>query len=177
MSEQISLKTGTGDSSLSPEADLDEPDFRATPSRTLEIATASIAIALSALAFYLSYNIDLRMDPGGINARWWPSVLSILAFILSAILLITAFAVTKIDRGEVEQSNAEGWSRMLKSLALTGLYVFAWSQVGYLVPTIVYLVALLWFFGLRSIKALCLYSLVTTFFIYGLFHYMLRVPL
>jgi hypothetical protein len=177
MSEHISLSTSTGDSSLSPEAELNEPDFRAPPSRSLEIATASIALALSALAFYFAYNIELRMDPGGINARWWPSVLAISASVLSGILLVVSLTVKEIDRGDVEASNAKGWSRVLKALAVSSLYVFAWSQIGYFVPTLVYLVALLWIFGLRSLVAMGLYSLITTGFIYGLFHYMLRVPL
>jgi hypothetical protein len=177
MSEQISLMTSTGDSSLSPDAELNEPDFRAPPSRCLEIATASIALALSALAFYFAYNIELRMDPGGINARWWPSVLSITASLLSAIMLVASMTINTIDRGDVEVSNADGWSRMLKALALSSLYVFAWSQIGYFFPTLAYLVALLWIFGLRNFVAMGLYSLVTTSFIYGLFHYMLRVPL
>jgi hypothetical protein len=177
MSEHTLLTSGTGDSSLSPDALQDEPDFRAKPSRKLEITIAAIALALSALAFYFSYNIKLMMDPGGINARWWPNVLSLSAAGLSTILLITSLTVSEIDRGDVEEANAEGWSRMLKALALSSLYVFAWSKIGYLIPTIVYLIALLWIFGLRGRIALLAFPLITTFFIYGLFHYMLRVPL
>jgi hypothetical protein len=171
------LKTGPGDSSLSPDANVDEPDFRAKPSRALEIWIASIALALSGLAFYLSYNIDLRMDPGGINARWWPGLLSILATVLSSILLIAALSLETIDRGDVEDSTSLGWSRMLKALALSSIYVFAWASIGYLLPTLIYLVGLLWIFGLRSRTGLIAFPLVTTLFIYGLFHYMLRVPL
>ena len=171
------LKTGAGDDISSPDTSVDEPDFRAKPSRKLEIVIGCIALALSALAYYFSHNIKLMMDPGGINARWWPSLLSLSAASLSAIILFASLAFQKIDRGDVEESNAAGFARMLTTLALTSLYVFAWSQIGYTVSTVFYLASLLWVFGLRSPIALILYPLITTGFIYGLFHYMLRVPL
>lgn len=177
MSEQNLLTTSSGGATMPPETEITEPDFRAKPSRILEIVVASIALAFSGLAFYLSYNIDLRMDPGGINARWWPSLLSLCAAALSAILLITSLTVQQIDRGDVEESQSDGWARVIKALALTSLYVFAWAKIGYLLPTIVFIVALLWIFGLRSRTGLIAFPLVTTVFIYGLFHYMLRVPL
>jgi hypothetical protein len=66
---------------------------------------------------------------------------------------------------------------MLLALALSALYVFAWSHLGYVGPTLVFNLVLLRIFGLRSWKALGVYSVVTTAFIYGLFHYLLRVPL
>src|SRR5690606_19617169 len=112
MSEHLMLKTGSGDNFLSPDANDVELDFTAKPSRTLEITIAAIALTLSALAYYLAYNIDLWFAPGGINARWWPDLLSLIAIGLSGLLLVASLSVSEISRGDVEESNADGWSRM-----------------------------------------------------------------
>ncbi|RYE88324.1 MAG: tripartite tricarboxylate transporter TctB family protein [Hyphomicrobiales bacterium] len=177
MTELEKLAASTGDTSVSPVETLNEPDFSARPSRPLEIIIAVAALALSVLALVLSQSIYLRMGGGGLDPKWWPTVLSILAACLSAILVGMSLFGPVANRGDLEAGHRDGWVRMLIALALSALYVFAWWQVGYLIPTVVYLVALLWSFGLRSWKGLVAFPVVTTALIYGLFHYMLRVPL
>ena len=177
MTELDKLTASAGDTSVLPVELAEEPDFAARPSRPLEIVVAVVALALSVLALVLSQNIRLRMGGGGLDPKWWPTLLSSLAAGLSAILLGMSLFGPLAGRGDLEAGHRDGWVRMLVALALSALYVFAWWQVGYLVPTAVYLFALLWVFGLRSWKGLIAFPLVTTAFIYGLFHFMLRVPL
>lgn len=176
MAEPEKLATQSGDTIVSPD-DTAEFDLAAMPSRRLEIVTAVVALILSIVALVLSRNIYLRMGAGGLDPKWWPTLLSILAAGLSAILIGLALFGPAQSRGELESSHHDGWVRMLLALALSTLYALAWWVFGYLVPTAIYLFALLWVFGLRSWKGLVAFPLVTTAFIYGLFHFLLRVPL
>ncbi|KKC38113.1 hypothetical protein WH87_10940 [Devosia epidermidihirudinis] len=177
MTELNQLADSSGDIILSPEELAAEHDLAARPSRRLEIVIAVTALVLSVTAIVLSQNIYLRMGAGGLDPKWWPTVLSSIAAGLSAILVGFALFGPTVSRGDLESVADGGWQRMLLALALSALYVFAWAQIGYIVPTIIYLAALLWLFGLRAWKGLVLFPLITTGFIYGLFHTMLRVPL
>jgi hypothetical protein len=177
MTELDKLAAATGDTLVSPVETSDEPDFSARPARPMEIIIAVTALGLSVLALVLSQNIYLRMGGGGLDPKWWPTLLSIVAAGLSAILVGMSLFGPLASRGDLEASHRQGWVRMLVALALSALYVFAWWQVGYLIPTVAYLFALLWSFGLRSWKGLVAFPVLTTALIYGLFHFLLRVPL
>lgn len=153
-------------------------DHAAIPSKIMELAVGIIALGLSLLALYLSRNIHVRMGGGGIDAKWWPTTLSITACILSACILGQAIFKRQMeDRSDLLSSTLDGWKRVVASLTLMGLYIFGWSQLGYIVPTAIFLVALLWLYGVRRWKPLLFYPVLTTAFIYGLFHLLLRVPL
>ena len=171
----------SGSDTIAEHADDGEPEAQryhaAVPSRRFEIVIAAVALALSLLALYLSRSIHLRMGAGGIDPKWWPTVLSIVAGSLSALLLSIALFGGPAERDDLESAHRAGLARTLIALALSALYVFAWSRFGYVVPTLAYLAALLWTFGARSPLALILYPALTTTFIYALFRMLLRVPL
>jgi hypothetical protein len=171
------LATSSGDTTVLPDETVVELDYSAQPSRWLEIAIALAALMLSIIALVLSRTMYLRMGSGGVDPKWWPTLLSMLAGALSALLVGMSLFGPAMSRGELEASEQGGWVRMLLALTLSALYVFAWSSIGYVVPTVVFIAALLWVFGLRSWKGLAIFSVVTTAFIYGLFHLVLRVPL
>lgn len=176
MSERDHLAVTSGD--LSSPDELPADNYHpATTTQRAEIIIALVALAMSAFALYLSRNMYLRLDLGGINPRWWPTILSIGAIILSINMLTMAFFSKSYVRDDLEASHRDGWLRMLQALVFSVLYVFAWSNIGYVISTFIYLIVILWVFGLRSGKGLILFPLITTAFIYGMFHYMLRVPL
>lgn len=177
MSQPGKPAASSGDANVSPDETLGGHEHLAHPSRRLETVVAAVALALSVLALVLSRNIHLRMGAGGLDPKWWPTLLSLAAATLSAVLLAMALFGPAAARDDLESTHRDGWARMLVALALSVLYVFAWSRFGYVVPTLVYLLALLWLFGVRNAIALVLYPAITTAFIYGLFRLMLRVPL
>lgn len=149
----------------------------AAPSRPLEIAVGGGALALSLAALWFSRSIRLRMGAGGLDPKWWPTLLSCLGCGLAVLLLARAFRGEPLGRGDLEAATPEGWARLIGALALSGLYVFAWSRLGYAAPTIAYAFGLLWLFGLRRPLPLILYPLLTTGFIYGVFRILLKAPL
>jgi hypothetical protein len=147
------------------------------PLRLKEIIIAAMALGLSILAIILSQNINLLMGDSGLDARWWPTVLSTAAAILSGLLLFCSIFLPVEEAEDFEPAQKEGWLRIFVVLTVSALYVFAWSRFGYIIPTAVYLFVLLWTFSVRSKMVLVLYPVLTTAFIYILFHTMLRVPL
>lgn len=175
MTELTQLRETSGGERSLPDETV-SPDFTAKPSRSLEVVVGAVALGLSLLAWYLSQNIHVRMGGGGVDPKWWPTVLSIAASILSACMLVAAL-IRQEDRSDLLQTTRDGWKRIVLGLLLTALYVFAWWQIGYVVPTALFLAALLWLFGVRSWKPLILFPVLTTALIYGLFHLLLRVPL
>lgn len=177
MIEPGTLAAAPGNTDVLPGEPVEDFAFAAKPSRRLEIVIAVTALVLSVIALLLSRNIYLRMGSGGLDPKWWPTLLSIMAAVLSSVLLGMSLLGPTASRGDLEATQSDGWKRMLSALTLSALYAFAWSMVGYVIPTVLYLVALLWVFGLRSWKGLIAFPLVTTALIYGLFHFMLRVPL
>lgn len=177
MSGLEKLGETSGGAEAPPDDAIVEYDNAAVPSRRMEIVIAAVALALSLLALVLSRNIYLRMGEGGLDPKWWPTVLSIGSSVLSAILLAVAMMGPVAERYDLESSQNDGWPRMLAALALSALYLVAWWQWGYIVPTLVYLFALLWLFKVRGWLPLILFPALTTAFIYGLFHLLLRVPL
>lgn len=172
MTELNQLRESSGGEQSLP----DETAFAAPSSRPLELVVGAVALGLSLLALYLSQNIHVRMGGGGVDPKWWPTALSIAASILSLCMLIVAF-VRPDDRSDMLQATLDGWKRVVIGLALTSAYVFGWWQFGYVVPTALFLFALLWLFGVRNWKPLILYPVITTAFIYALFQLLLRVPL
>lgn len=178
MTDRSELRETSGGTKVPPDNAIpDYDEYGAAPSRRMEITIALVALALSILAIVLSRSIELRMGGGGIDAKWWPTMLSSGAAVLSGFMLLSAFALPLADREDLEGAQRDGWVRMFIALALSALYVFAWWRFGYIVPTLVYLLALLLAFGVRSWLVLILFPVATTGFIYGLFHLLLRVPL
>src|SRR5690606_36267098 len=126
MTELTQLRETSGGKQSLPDETV-SPDFSAQPSRSLELVVGVVALGLSLLAWYLSQNIHVRMGGGGVDPKWWPTVLSIAASILSFCMLVTAFTRAE-DRSDLMQATLDGWKRVVSGLVLTSIYVFAWWQ-------------------------------------------------
>ncbi|MBG6239785.1 putative MnhB-related membrane protein [Mycetocola sp. CAN_C7] len=154
-----------------------EPERAAPSSRRLEVITASVTLGASVAGFALAQAIELRTETGGVDPRFWPTVLSILGGALSIALLLIAIVRPPFDRSDLETSNRQGWMRLGASLISAVLFVALWQLTGYLVATPLFLAALLLIFGGRGWKTLVLFPVITTALTYLLFHSLLKVPL
>lgn len=175
MSDLHAPKGGSG--GFTPPEHVQQDEGQAPASRPLEIAIACIAVAFSLLALYLSRTIHLKMGGGGIDPKWWPTVLSCFALLLSSGLAIKAFFGAKLPGRDCDPSHYYGWWRLGATLALSVIHIAIWKRVGFLWPTPFYMFALLWLYGIRRWKPLLLHPILTTALIWGLFQYLLRVPL
>jgi hypothetical protein len=155
----------------------DAADVVAQPSRRMEMMVAATGLIVSITGLLLAGRIEVRAETGGIDPRWWPTVLSIGSAVLSAALLIVALARPPFDRSDLERISAGGWRRLLLAGVVAAGYVVVWQLVGYLPGTVLFLAVLVWVFGGRGWKTLVLFPVITTAFTYLLFHTLLKVPL
>jgi hypothetical protein len=155
----------------------DAPDTIAAPNRAMEITVAVVGLVAGLAGILLARGVELRAETGGIDPRWWPTVLSIGSAALSAALLVVALLRPPFDRSDLERVSEGGWRRLLLAGVIAAGYVAAWQVVGYIVATVVFLALLVWVFGGRGWKTLILFPVLTTGFTYLLFHTLLKVPL
>lgn len=154
-----------------------DPEVVERPSRPLEIAVAAVALSLGILGYFLAQNLVLRTETGGIDPRWWPSVLSVSSMVLSMALLAVAVFRPPFDRSDLERATRAGWTKLAAALAIAIAYVALWQLLGYVISTALFLAALVFAFGGRRWPSLVVYPVVTTGFTYLLFHTLLKVPL
>jgi hypothetical protein len=148
----------------------------APASRRLEVGSALGALVfLGALAF-LARRIELRAETGGIDPRWWPELLGTIGLVLGVALLIVSVS-RPVPRDDLEASTRSGLVRVAVIVAITAVYLVMWPVVGFLVATPVFLVAVTAVTGGRGWRALLLFPVLTTGFIYLLFQMLLEVPL
>ncbi|MEE6282918.1 tripartite tricarboxylate transporter TctB family protein [Georgenia sp. MJ170] len=149
----------------------------AKSSRAFEAVVAVIAIAGVGTVLLLTRGIESTVDAGGLSPSWWPTVLATVGLALAVILLATSLVRPVDKREDVVAATPAGWRQAgLAAVAAVGFLV-AWSQVGFVVPALVFLVALCLIFGARSVKVLVLFPVGITGLIYVLFDVLLRVPL
>ncbi|MET0861834.1 MAG: tripartite tricarboxylate transporter TctB family protein [Microbacterium sp.] len=153
------------------------PELAAAPSRRLEVTTAAVALVLSVCGYFLAGAVEIRTETGGVDPRWWPTLLSLVAGCLSLALLLIAILRPPFDRSDLEVSSRQGWTRLGIALVCGILYIVLWQLAGYLIATPLFLAALIWVFGGRGWKTLILFPVITTGFTYVLFHTLLKVPL
>ncbi|WP_159623046.1 tripartite tricarboxylate transporter TctB family protein [Ruania rhizosphaerae] len=146
-------------------------------SRRLEIICAVIAIVGSALLVFAAQQIEVRNETGGIDPRWWPTVLGAAALAFGVVLAAVAVLRPPFSRDELESATRAGWVRLAVSVAIAMVYLVLWPWTGYLIATLPMLVVLTWLFGGRGWKTLAVFPVVMTAFTYALFHLVLKVPL
>lgn len=149
----------------------------AQPSRTLDLVIAFVALAATATMVLLTLGISSRIDAGGFTPREWPLILSSLGVAMSLWLVIEAIAGNPWQRDELEAATATGWRNLILTGVVAIAYVVGWGLIGFIIPTALFLLALLLVYGVRSPVALIGFSVGVTAGIYLVFHQVLRVPL
>ncbi|MEX1077632.1 MAG: tripartite tricarboxylate transporter TctB family protein [Homoserinimonas sp.] len=178
------------DSIPAPAAD---DEYVARPSKRMEVTIALVALVATVLFFFAAQGIELRREaaPGQIDARFWPTILALLGIALSTSRLIVVLTRPADSRVDLEVVQRRGVAGLLIAIVLTIVYIAVWSAksfslhlFGYVFgfnafvfATPFYLAALLYLFGSRSWKAIIIYAIVTTAFIYLVFGQLLRIAL
>ena len=152
--------------------------LQAKPSRKLERGIGITLVVLSIAGLIGSRVVTVRTETGGVDPRWWPTVICAAALALSLMLIVVSITKPPFDREDLEVTNRAGWQRLIWTIILSVLYIMAWTLSGnFVVPSVVLLVLLMWVNDGRGLKALVFYPILTVTFIYLLFHTLLRVPL
>lgn len=154
-----------------------KPALLAAPSRRLEVITAAVLAAANAVLIVGARAVEVRTETGGLDPRWWPTVIGAIGLTLAVILLIASLVRPPLDRSDLEQPNRAGWRNAVAASVLTGAFVAAWSLVGFVFTAPVFLAAAVWLFGARNWKPIVIFPIAITALIYVLFHVLLKVPL
>lgn len=154
-----------------------EVSHAAPPSRRLEVIAAVVALVVALGARLLTGTIETRVDSGGVAPQWWPGVLSLAAIAVAAGMLGVALFGRPVEREGLETATRTGWERVGATLLATAAFVALWVNIDFRVAAPLYLAGLLALYGGRGLKALLLYPVAMTGFIYLLFRVVLRVPL
>lgn len=159
------------------------------PSRTLEIVTALASLAFMAIVLVLSLNISLRSEsaPGQIDARFWPTVLSIAGIGLAVAQLVLALVRPAPDRDDIDTVAPGGYRRVAATIVATVLFIVVWNigsviAFGYRIQLFpiaatLLMAGLIALYGARSWKAYVFFPLPMAMLAYVLFHVVLRIPL
>jgi hypothetical protein len=152
--------------------------LQARPSRKLERGIAITLVVLSVIGILGSRAMEVRTETGGVDPRWWPTVMCGVSLALSLLLTVVSFTKPPFDREDLEVTNRGGWIRLMWTVILSALYIVVWTLTeNFVIPSVVLLVALMWIYDGRGWKALVIYPIATVAFIYLLFHTLLKVPL
>ena len=119
--------------------------------------------------------------PLGYSARFFPYVITILAIILSLVLLIQSLARTSgAAEGRKGILGVEQVRRIAPVLVIAFIYLFLFNLLGYLVSAILCFIALLGYYGLsfrKEWKVAIPLIILLPILIYYVFKIMLYVPL
>lgn len=141
-------------------------------------ANITVALALTSLSAFLLFEAGrfifgtLRVPRTG----FFPKTLVILLLLLSLVLLVQALRQKETERGR-EKIAADGWSRIAATLATMIGFALVLEWLGFLLSTFLLMVLLL-----RAIEAprwskVFTVALLTALAAYGLFAWLLGVPL
>ena len=132
-------------------------------SRRLFGPDAASGTALAATA--AAYGYHARALPAGTG--WFPLALA---------LGLGALGLAILVRGARERESRQPSVRPAALIALTAVYAWAWTKLGFLGPTLAFASAVAWWFGARGWRLLVVPALVTAV-VYAVFAVGLGVAL
>lgn len=153
-----------------------------------EVTTAAIAPGMERIAAVVvlvfgvwmltgARAITVRNETGGIDPRWWPTVIAVGIIGCGVWMLANAVLGVKIDR-EVEASRRTGWIQVVITVVGIAVVLFVWDLgVSFVVLGPIFLVFLNWVYGLRKWTSLLLFPGIIAVLLFTVFQLLLKVPL
>lgn len=110
----------------------------------------------------------------------FPIILIVCLGFLNIILLISSINKFKAIKGKETDTNIIKWEDIKSPLlvfVLTVIYVFLFARTNYFFSTAIYMIALMKYFKVKSLKTIIITTLVFNIVIYVGFSKLLNVPL
>lgn len=153
-----------------------EDHAAAPPAPLLERAVAAVVIVLGLAMLLGARGIEVRNETGGIDPRWWPTVIAVGILAMGLWMLYNALFTT-IER-TVDPAQRSGWISVLATVGGLIAMVVAWQfGVPFLILAPLFLIGTNWVYGLRRWTTLLLFPGVITLLIFLIFRLMLKVAL
>jgi len=140
-------------------------------------AVTAIAVTAFGLAVWISSSsFPQPFTEDQISGSFWPRVIAGLLVGLSGILLIGAL-LGKNAPVDADPINPAQWPPLALTLGLLVAYALVWPVAGFLPTTFVASLLLSKILGVAKWRRAAVWSLILTLVVWGLFDYLLEVPL
>ncbi len=156
---------------------VDAEDYAAAPPAPLmERAVAAVVVLLGTAMLLGARAIEVRNETGGIDPRWWPTVIAA-GIIAMGLWMLGNALFTTIER-TVDPAQRSGWVSMLATVGGLVVLVVAWFLgVPFLLLAPLFLIGTNWVYGLRRWTTLLQFPGVITALIFVIFKLVLKVAL
>ena len=134
-----------------------------------------IALCLISTVIYLYAEQYTGRGVNQYGPNFFPQALSGLMFIAAMALIIQAFRGNALEN--FESINKQGLIRATVTLTLSIGYLLLINGLGFYISTAVFLFIVMLHLGLSKHWLNALVSVLTASFVYGLFHFFLKIPL
>ncbi|WP_165218066.1 tripartite tricarboxylate transporter TctB family protein [Schaalia sp. ZJ1691] len=143
----------------------------------LEVLSALVIAAFGVFTVVGARSIELRNETGGIDPRWWPTIIGAGIIFCGLWMLFNALTRRAIERN-VQPANRMGWLWLLATIAALIGAVGIWIiGLHFLVITPLFLAVTNWFYGERRWQTLALFPTIVTLILFVIFRLLLKVPL
>ncbi|MDF2821061.1 MAG: hypothetical protein K0R15_1502 [Clostridiales bacterium] len=135
------------------------------------------AIIFIIIGIYVLIEVSTFPNLGGeqvTGPEFFPKILAIVLIVLSLILFIST--ILDKENRETGLFNALATKTYITMFSLLA-YVLLMGILGFIIPTIVFLIGMIRLCGMKSIPRIAIVSILATFVIYGVFQLLLAVPL
>lgn len=134
----------------------------------IEKIISIIFISIGGFYFFLSSSLPY-------SSRFFPRFIIYLLVILSAILLVKSFIITKSEEEKSELNNLFDY-KFLGTVLITFVYIILINWFGFYFSTFIFLISLMYFLKRDFTKSLVFIPIITTLILYGVFNIFLKVP-
>lgn len=143
------------------------------------IASGAILILLAVgYAWQITLLPSRDVMPNTPGPEFFPWVIFTFISILSIALLTQGIIALRKNNAKSDDYNTVSqWHKPLIMIVIFAAYLFALSEFGYIIPSVIFFASLMWLYGCRASRFIALFSLLipTAFFV--VFSYGLRVLL
>ncbi len=131
--------------------------------RNIILAVSYILFAVAGFLYTLSWPY---VSTTGVNPSFWPLVLFAIMFITAVCILIV-----EVRKPADESKNGKKFNlcRSLPTIIWVGLYILAFQNFGFLIPTIIFLMGEMYLFGEKRWISLLGISILLPVVLYYLF--------
>ncbi|NME35511.1 MULTISPECIES: tripartite tricarboxylate transporter TctB family protein [Fusobacterium] len=142
----------------------------------LEKIFSILLCIVSAIVYYSASNFDMSyIGDSGLGPDFFPKVISIILFILSALIFI--FKVIEDKKGETKEKIEQSPKSTLLTIGVFAVYIFLIGRLGYLTSTILFSFVVISILKKNSLILKIVYSIIFPLGLYLLFTYAFKVSL
>lgn len=139
-----------------------------------DVIAAGLLFALSAAVFVVSADFPGGRGGGDPGAAFFPRLITGTIAILALVLLVKHVTADERRTHEIDPTVVR---RLVVVTAFPTLYIFVMPIVGFPLTTVVFLAALMWYSGARSVVIVVGSSVGVMLALYYLFGVLFQVPL